>query len=166
MPTIIWTLILLVFALLLFVLEILNPGFGLPGIAGIVLLAADVLITARTVQEALIYGLIAAVIVLIFLIVGARFVSKGKLPKRLILDQEEGDYSSSEDLSALAGAVGKTLTVLRPAGLAEINGRRLDVVTRGEFLEKDSPVEVLETAGGRIVVRACREPAEPESKEE
>ena len=166
MPTIAWTLILLVLALVLFILEILSPGFGLPGVAGIILLAADVLISAHNLREALIYGLIAGVIVLLFLLFGARLISKGRLPRKLILNQGEEDYRSSEDLSALAGAVGKALTVLRPAGLAEINGRRLDVVTRGEFLEKDSPVEVLETAGGRIVVRACREPAEPESKEE
>ncbi len=166
MPPIAWTLILLVCALLLFVLEILNPGFGLPGIAGIVLLAADVLITARNLREALIYGLIAAVIVLVFLIFGARLISKGRIPRSLILDQGEEDYRSSEDLSALMGVTGKAVTVLRPAGLAELGGRRLDVVTRGEFLDKDSSVEVVETAGGRIVVRACPDPALPENKEE
>ena len=163
MPTIVWTLILLVCALGLLVVEILNPGFGLPGIAGIVLLAADVYITARTVQEAMILGLIAALIVLIFLVFGARLISKGKLPKSLILDQAEEDYRSSEDLSALLGTTGKTLTVLRPAGMAELGGRKVDVVTRGEFLEKDSLVEVVEAAGGRIVVRACQDPAQPES---
>ena len=163
MPTIVWTLILLVCALGLFVVEILNPGFGLPGIAGIVLLAADVYITARTVQEAMILGLIAALIVLIFLVFGARLISKGKLPKSLILDQAEEDYRSSEDLSALLGTTGKTLTVLRPAGMAELGGRKVDVVTRGEFLDKDSFVEVVEAAGGRIVVRACQDPAQPES---
>ena len=160
MPTIAWTLILLVMALVLFVLEILSPGFGLPGIAGIVLLVVDVLISAHTVQEALIYGLIAGVIVLVFLIIGARLISKGRLPKRLILDQAEDEYRSSEDESALVGVTGRAVTVLRPAGLAELNGRRLDVVTRGEFLEKDCPVEVVETAGGRIVVRACAESKE------
>ena len=166
MPTIVWTLILLVCALGLFILEILNPGFGLPGIAGILLLAADVYITARTTQEALILGLIAAVIVLLFLVFGARLISKGKLPRSLILDQAEEEYRSSEDLSALLGTSGRTLTVLRPAGMAELGGRRVDVVTRGEFLEKDSLVEVVETAGGRIVVRACQDPALPEKKEE
>ena len=166
MPSIAWTLILLALALFLFILEILSPGFGLPGIAGIVLLAVDVLITARTLQEAMIYGLIAGVIVLIFLLLGARLISKGKLPKRLVLSQGEEDCHSSEDLSALVGAAGKALTVLRPSGLAELGGRRLDVVTRGEFLEKDTNVEVVETAGGRIVVRACPDPAQPEDKEE
>ena len=166
MPNIAWTLILLVCALGLFILEILNPGFGLPGIAGILLLAADVYITARTTQEALILGLIAAVIVLLFLVFGARLISKGKLPRSLILDQAEEEYRSSEDLSALLGTSGRTLTVLRPAGMAELGGRRVDVVTRGEFLEKDSLVEVVEAAGGRIVVRACQDPALPEKKEE
>ena len=166
MPTIVWSLILLVFALLLFVLEIMNPGFGLPGIAGIVLLAADVLITAHTLQEALLYGLIAVLIVLAFLLIGARFISKGKMPKSLVLSQNEEEYRSSEDLSALVGATGKAVTVLRPAGMAELAGRKLDVVTRGEFLEKDSLVEVVEAAGGRIVVRACQDPAQPENKEE
>ncbi len=166
MPTIAWTLILLVLALVLFILEILSPGFGLPGVAGIILLAADVLISAHNLREALIYGLIAGVIVLLFLLFGARLISKGRLPRKLILNQGEEDYRSSEDLSALVGAAGKALTVLRPAGLAELGGRRLDVVTRGEFLEKDSPLEVVETAGGRIVVRACPDPALPENKEE
>ena len=166
MPTIVWTLILLVCALGLFVLEILNPGFGLPAIAGIVLLAADVYITARTLQEALILGLIAGLIVLAFLVIGARIISRGKLPKSLILDQAEEDYRSSEDLSALLGTTGRTVTVLRPAGMAELGGRKVDVVTQGEFLDKDSLVEVVEAAGGRIVVRACQDPALPEVKEE
>lgn len=166
MPTIVWTLILLVCALGLFVLEILNPGFGLPGIAGIVLLAADVYITAKTLQEALILGLIAGLIVLAFLVIGARIISRGKLPKSLILDQAEEDYRSSEDLSALLGTTGRTVTVLRPAGMAELGGRKVDVVTQGEFLDKDSLVEVVEAAGGRIVVRACQDPALPEVKEE
>ena len=160
MPAIAWTLILLVLALFLFVLEILSPGFGLPGIAGIVLLAADVLITAHTLQEALLYGLIAVLIVLAFLIVGARLISRGKLPKSLVLNQNEEEYRSSEDLSALLGAAGRAVTVLRPAGLAEFGGRKLDVVTRGEFLEKDTPLVVLETAGGRIVVGTRQESKE------
>ena len=166
MPTIVWTVILLVCALGLLAVEVINPGFGLPGIAGIVLLAVDVIITAKNLQQALILGLIAGVIVLLFLVIGARLISRGKLPRSLILDQAEGDYRSSEDLSALLGTVGKALTVLRPAGMAELGGRKVDVVTRGEFLDKDSLVEVVDAAGGRIVVRACQDPALPESKEE
>ena len=76
MPTVIWSIILLLAALVLFGVEVFTPGFGLPGISGILLLAADVLITARTLKEAMILGLIAALIVLVFVIIGARFISK------------------------------------------------------------------------------------------
>ena len=39
------------------------------------------------------------------------------------------------------------------AGAAEIDGKRLDVVTQGEYLEAGTPVEVLRVEGNRIVVR-------------
>ncbi len=160
MPTVIWSIILLLAALVLFGVEVFTPGFGLPGISGILLLAADVLITARTLKEAMILGLIAALIILVFLIIGARFISKGRFPKKLILQQGEEDYSPSEDLSGLVGLQGTALTVLRPTGLAELGERRVDVVTRGEFLEPGSGVEVVEVTGSRVVVRACPVPAQ------
>ena len=49
------------------------------------------------------------------------------------------------------------VTPLHPSGVARIDGHRLDVVTRGEMLEKGTPVVVIETAGNRIVVKAQTE---------
>ena len=44
-------------------------------------------------------------------------------------------------------------TVLRPAGTADFEGVKLDVVTEGEFIEKGRPLEVIRVEGRRIVVR-------------
>lgn len=41
---------------------------------------------------------------------------------------------------------------LRPAGIAEIAGQRVDVVTRGEYTEGGTPLEVVETTANRTVV--------------
>lgn len=57
-------------------------------------------------------------------------------------------------LTALVGRVGRAMTVLRPAGTAEIDGQRLDVVTEGEFVDPGVPVRVLYVQGTRIVVAA------------
>ena len=38
--------------------------------------------------------------------------------------------------------VGTAATVLRPSGVAEFDGVRLDVVTEGEFLSPGTPVQV------------------------
>ncbi|MCK5557191.1 MAG: hypothetical protein KAJ01_02355, partial [Candidatus Hydrogenedentes bacterium] len=49
------------------------------------------------------------------------------------------------------------VTTLRPAGMALIDGNRINVVTDGEFIEKDAPVKVSEVEGGRVVVQAVTE---------
>ena len=56
-----------------------------------------------------------------------------------------------EKLTELGGKEGVTLTALRPAGAAEIEGRRLDVVTDGVFVEAGRPVRVISVEGARIV---------------
>ena len=54
------------------------------------------------------------------------------------------------------GDCGKTLTRLRPAGKALINGRRMDVIAQGEMIDEGRMVEVVEIEGVRIVVRELR----------
>jgi membrane-bound serine protease (ClpP class) len=49
------------------------------------------------------------------------------------------------------------VTVLRPAGIAEIGGRRLDVVTRGEFLPEGAALRVESAEGSRVVVSAAED---------
>jgi membrane-bound serine protease (ClpP class) len=45
-----------------------------------------------------------------------------------------------------------TLTPLRPAGIIDVEGVRLDVLTRGEFIEKGKEVKIIDIVGSRIVV--------------
>ena len=76
---------------------------------------------------------------------------------RLVLETEtrasEGYVSSSREEDELLGKEGVTVSELRPAGIALINGRRTDVVTDGEFVAVDQVVEVIEVSGNRVVVR-------------
>jgi len=48
---------------------------------------------------------------------------------------------------------GVAFTQLRPCGTALINGRRIDVVTEGGLIEKDTPLKVIALEGMRVVVR-------------
>lgn len=149
-----WSLILLILGLCFLVAELFQPGFGAFGILGLIAFGLDILISSRTVAEGLLYTALAAVIVLIFLVIGARLIMKGRMPKKLILKAENGGtegFYAIEDYAALMGKRGTAVTVLRPAGIACIDGERVDVVTRGEFIEKDAPVRVVEIEGGRVV---------------
>ncbi|GAB4189079.1 MAG: hypothetical protein Kow00105_03630 [Phycisphaeraceae bacterium] len=50
------------------------------------------------------------------------------------------------------GLQGVAVTDLRPSGLARFEGREIDVVSVGPFIEKGQPVKVIEVHGSRIVV--------------
>jgi len=52
------------------------------------------------------------------------------------------------------GMTGVARSILRPAGKAEIDGRIVDVVTEGEFLDAGAAVRVLRVEGSRVVVAA------------
>ena len=155
-----WSLVLLVAGIGFLIGEIFHPGFGLPGVLGLVCLGLDILISAQTLAQGLLMTAIAAVIVLVIFLIGASLISRGKLPKKLVLSDENGSvegFVSGDGDGAAPGQTGRAATVLRPAGIAEIGGRRLDVVTRGEFIPEGASLRVEAVEGSRIVVAAAEE---------
>ena len=155
-----WSLVLLVAGIGFLIGEIFHPGFGLPGVLGLVCLGLDILISAQTLAQGLLMTAIAAVIVLVVFLIGAGCISRGKLPKKLVLSDENGTvegFVSGDGDGAAPGQTGRAATVLRPAGIAEIGGRRLDVVTRGEFIPEGASLRVEAVEGSRIVVAAAEE---------
>ena len=154
-----WSLVLLVAGIGFLIGEIFHPGFGLPGVLGLVCLGLDILISAQTLAQGLLMTAIAAVIVLVIFLIGASLISRGKLPKKLVLSDENGSVEGfvSGDGDGARPVWPGAVTVLRPAGIAEICGRRLDVVTQGEFIPEGSPLRVEAVEGSRIVVAAAQE---------
>ena len=56
-------------------------------------------------------------------------------------------------MSAVVGLKGRAMTILRPSGKAEFDGKILDVVTKGEFIEKEKEIIIEQVEGARIVVK-------------
>ena len=77
-------------------------------------------------------------------------------PQRFVLQQrlEPPPEAASPDLR---GRRGQAVTSLRPAGQAEIDGQRFDVVTDGDFVEAGRAITVLHVEGFRVVVEATPE---------
>lgn len=73
------------------------------------------------------------------------------------LSFESRPATDERDLSLL-GATGTVVTPLRPAGHALLDGRRVDVVTRGDGIEVGAPVRVIEVLGNRVVVARAAAP--------
>ena len=66
----------------------------------------------------------------------------------------EGSVSFAQDYSSWVGREGETVTELRPAGMVLVDGKKLDVVTAGELVEKGKRIRVVKVEGNRIVVRS------------
>ncbi len=151
--------ILFIIGLLLLVVEMFIPGFGIAGGSGIVLLVIGIILTATTPAEAMVMiGILLALVALVLFVI-LRSARKGKLSKLLVLRsaaKHESGYSATADFSALAGKEGVAMTVLRPAGSGEFAGQRLDVVTDGTFIEKGTRIRIIRTEGRRIVVEAVQ----------
>lgn len=146
--------IIFIVGLLLLITEAFTPGFGIAGGSGLVLIIVGIFLTGKKPLDYLIMFLILIVIVAVLLAVILRSAKKGKL-KKIVLHtstSQAAGYSSTEDFSAMIGAEGLALTVLRPSGTADFGGKRLDVVTEGEFIDQGAPVKIVRTEGRRIVV--------------
>lgn len=140
------------------------PGFGVAGVLGIVALLASlilslvgagdtsevVLLAAGRVVFSLLIALAASLAVL-------RFLPRLPFGRRLILETGLGAgqaYGSAPDSDLRwLGKQGRAASTLRPAGIAEIEGERVDVVSDGELIDAGAVIEVTRVDGNRIVVR-------------
>ena len=140
----------------LIIIEVFLPGFGLPGISGIVLIGAGVVMT--TVHYGMLTGVCVLLVVIALLAALVSWVlrsatKKDGLHARFFLKEKEA-LRAREDMEVLVGRHGVTASVLRPAGIGDFDGVRLNVVTEGSFMEKGLPVEIIRVDGTKIVVRS------------
>lgn len=84
---------------------------------------------------------------------GFRILERSSLTLKTSLGRARGVVGVDEALEDLVGMQGEVITPLRPSGTAMISGRRIDVVTDGEFIEKGTRIEVYEVEGNRVVVK-------------
>lgn len=150
-------LVLFIVGFILLLLEVfVIPGFGVAGIAGIASIIGSLFLSFSSVQEAanVIGASFLATVALGVLVF--RYLGKRPAFRQLVLGVEQGKdkgYVATRDLGEYLGAVGRTLTVLRPAGAIIIGDQKLDVISEGEFIPKDVTVKVIRVEGSKLVVR-------------
>jgi membrane-bound serine protease (ClpP class) len=161
-----WEELLLVsIGVLLVALEVfVFPGVTVAGVAGVLALVAGLgmtLVGAGATVSAFITALGRVAISILLALVGAfaflRFLPRLPFGRRLILDTgmsaERGYVSAPESDQSWLGRTGTALSPLRPAGIAQFDDARVDVVSDGGFIEAGTLIDVIRVDGNRIVVR-------------
>jgi len=148
-----------------------TPGFGILGALGLMALLGGLglsLVGAGATWEVILRAAGRVVLSLLLAMAAAlamlRVLPRLPLGRRLVLETEmaadAGYASASERDRRWLGQRGTAASPLRPAGLARIEGERVDVVSEGEFIDAGEPIEVIRVDGNRIVVRRPRESLE------
>ncbi len=160
--------------LALLVVEIfLIPGFGFVGVGGILLMAAAIFMamvehypggpwwpTTPQVRLPLMNLGLAGILSAVGLWIASRFLPRTQAFHHLVLESStarSAGFSASADTTALVGRRGVAETALRPAGVARFDTQRLNVVSRGGFIDAGSILVITEAHGSRIIV----EPSNP-----
>ena len=151
-----WVIALLVAGAVLLLLETVLPGM-IAGILGLLCLVAGV------IQSFVVFGpqtgsyILMGVIVALILgfILWAKFFPNTRMGRVFTSKRTVGDICAEKP--ELLNQTGSALTPLRPSGTAIINGHRVDVVTEGAMIDRNTPVKVVAIEGMRVVVRALTE---------
>lgn len=149
------------------------PGFGVVGALGIAALLAGLVLSLVGAQDAyqgvleaalrVVFALIAAIVASL---VAMRLLPRTPIGHRLILDKglsaRDGYASAPDSDRRWLGRTGHATTPLHPAGIVEIDGERVDVVSTGDPIDAGAAVQVIRVDGNRVVVRPLDGPTHKE----
>lgn len=156
-----WALVLL--GLAASVVDLLVGSAGLLVAAGVVLMVVGI---AVGFSHSAMFGItVLATTTIVTPVVGwilARVfpwtpLGRSVLAKSSSVEETASSFRSLRDLEVLEGRLGTARSFLRPSGVVEFDGRRIDCITEGMMVEPGQTVRCLKVSGARVLVR----PVEP-----
>ena len=144
----------------LLILEAFMPGFGAPGITGVILEVITLVMTwfEHGPVATLAMLLIVLLVLAIAISTSLRSITKGRLSKSSLVHSEtesnEDGYRSIEDLAVFMDKEGIATSVLRPTGIADFDGVRLNVSSEGDYIPAGTKVRIIKVDGAKILVKA------------
>ena len=153
------TIILFVIGLLLLLAEIFFiPGSGLAGISGIAAILASIFLTFGNIVQATYSILIALGVSVIGFFLLIKYIPSTRTWRKFVLSTEQkkelGYTVGTKDLKRLTGKEGIAITPLHPSGIVEVNGKKLNALTRGEYVDSNTKIKIISVEGNKIVVEA------------
>ena len=151
-----WAVVLFALGAVFFIIEIIIPGFGIFGVLGIVLTLLGLMFSAKSLRDFVIQAGITLAICAVSVPIMFKLFGRLKVFDKIILKHgetnEEGYMAPSQQTIDALGKTGTTVTMLRPSGMAVIDGRRMDVLSHEGIIEVGVEVRVIDTSGNRVVV--------------
>lgn len=147
--------ILQVVGVVVIIAEIILPSGGILSIlaAGLFGYSLYLVFSNSTASIGMVFVIADLILIPILVYIGIKVMARSPVTLRTMLSKDKGVSSQNPRLEGYLGLEGRALTDLRPSGMAVIADERLDVVTRGEYLEKGTLLIVTAVRGNQIIVK-------------
>jgi len=149
----------------LLLLELLIPSYGTLSVLSMGSIAVGIVLAFSYGGTSQGLFTLFGVFVLLPVVLGLLFRVWPKTPigRQFFLTEPRTDATVAslpvnQELEALRGRFGRTLSALRPAGMVDFDGRRVDAVTEGMMVDAGQWVRCIEVRAGRVVVRPADRP--------
>ena len=140
------------------------PGFGVPGVLGLVCIITalvlsligmpiDVSFETGLLTDAMTRVLLSMLGAFVLALVAMRLLSRTAFGQALVLEEAGEGWLSAPSASDLVGRVGEALTDLRPAGKVIVDGNRYEATSEREFIARGDRIQVIGKEGPALVVR-------------
>lgn len=145
------TIILVLLGTALIIIEMLLPGLGAPGIGGAILCICGILAMYNYIG----WNVMWVVLGVLLILIGSLYIitnSNKRKNNPLILTSSINQAEDIQSHELSLNDEGIALTELRPAGSALFFERKYDVLTSGEFIEKNARIKIAKIEGNKIIV--------------
>jgi membrane-bound ClpP family serine protease len=155
---------LIVLGLVLLAAELFLPTGGILFVLAVGALVVGV---AMAFAESTSRGMVTLIAIFVIIpIVGPILIHywpKTPVGKRFFLNRPDEDDTLANmpvnlELEQLRGRYGRAVSWLRPAGTAEFDGRRIDIMSEGEMIEPGQWVRCIDVTAGKVIVRKVERP--------
>lgn len=155
-----WTpILLLIVGLLLIILEIFVPDFGLLGLLGFASIVLGLYYTTgdfgKTMTDLIIALTVSSILIVFLFKKGYSFTNWDRFVLNAQIKTEENIERIEEDRILTAGMLGKATTALRPSGKAMFEDIQIsfDVLSDDGHISQGTEIIIQEIIGNKIVVR-------------
>ncbi len=161
-PELIWPLICLALGLILLMAEVFVPSGGLIGLLAVGLLGVSLYLAFTTTTHGLKFVFGLAVLLPLSLAAAVNLWPRSPMAKYIFLTPPRPEEFAPEAprglvLEHLIGQFGRALTPLRPSGLVDFEGKRLDGISEEGLIPAGALVRAIQIRSGQIIVRAASE---------
>lgn len=154
----------LIVGLIFIMIEIFQPGFGVFGSIGFILLVLGIILRAvyhneddNILAQIFIMLFIVSIVIIFAFIIMVKSSKMGWLSRSPLIQKDTavstGISEGTKDYTYLKDKIGVATTNLRPTGKINIDNEILDAYADGFFINKGEGIKVIEARGGKVTVR-------------